>query len=229
MTEETAYSALVLGNFSVLDDYEQPQSVLPLALASAAPASLLTFTVPTSEEPPVSQINNTVREEAYGSFFTVGTDGVPVESPVTFHHDQSYVHGVDHELESPEITITVTGMYMFYLTVLTDNPSADFHFCINGKTILGTQKQQQYHHSGIGGHHSTFHRVLHLKKGDILTVENRTSLMVISLKELTSACYPRVNSTLTIYKIAEERVVSSHVDRAHVDRAHVDRSDRKQL
>jgi hypothetical protein len=134
----------------------------------------------------------------HGSFYNTKTQSVPTETNVLFAK-QTNVTGLSWN-GLDEVKIQEDGVYkVFFLA--TTNTQAQFSFAVNGVPLSFTTQG-----SNRGAGQVTLRNLLELKKDDVLTVKNHTSVNgTIVLSEQAGGVQEAMSALLTVFKVAPSR------------------------
>lgn len=132
-----------------------------------------------------------------GTFSTKVSQVVNLESDVVFD-TTSVVKGLGWNNSSPsQIVIQEDGVYKLFFS-LTTNTAVQFALTVNGVAVESTTQG-----SNKGAGQLTSRALLSLKKNDVITVRNHSSLLgSVSISQNAGGLQPAISAILTVFKIA---------------------------
>ena len=148
--------------------------------------------------------------EAYGSFYTLITQDVPVDSSVTYENHQNLLN-MTHTLGSGDVTVQKDGIYLLVFAGTTTQ-ACQFTIFVNGipnqTTTAGINKGANVLH---------LRQELELKAGDVVSVKNHVSATgTITISNNAGGISSGLNAQLIIYKMG---VPTSLADNCEVENA----------
>jgi hypothetical protein len=130
----------------------------------------------------------------YGYVYNLGAQVVPIESDVTFDSN-GLLCGFVHLVNSPEIQVTVAGIYLVSFSVSGVEPS-QFSLMVDGAAVPGGT-----YGSGAGTQQNNGQAIVQLGVGDILTLRNHSSAAAVALQILAGGTETNVNASLSFEQI----------------------------